>query len=97
MDAKGLDSKTRRKIINSLLVTIEEKDVPETLPPYILEKLKIGSAYNTLQWIHFPSNEREKELAVNRIKFEEFFLFRCACCLAKYTDNTSTVVLRLPQ
>lgn len=83
MDAKGLDSKTRRKIINSLLVTIEEKDVPETLPPYILEKLKIGSAYNTLQWIHFPSNEREKELAVNRIKFEEFFFVQVRLLLSK--------------
>jgi ATP-dependent DNA helicase RecG len=83
MDAKGLDSKTRRKIINSLLVTIEEKDVSETLPPYILEKLKISSAYNTLKWIHFPSNEREKELAVNRIKFEEFFFVQVRLLLSK--------------
>ena len=27
----------------------------------------------SIQWIHFPENENQKQLATNRIKFEEFF------------------------
>jgi len=73
MDGKGLDSKARRKIIKALLLTISEADLPETLPPYVIDKLKICSRYNALQWIHFPQNDSQKELASNRIKFEEFF------------------------
>lgn len=83
MDAKNLDSKARRKIINSILATIQEADIPETLPPYIVDKLRIGSAYDTLRWIHFPSNEKERELATNRIKFEEFFYVQIRLLLSK--------------
>lgn len=73
MDAKGLDSKARRKIIKSLLAACTAADFPETLPPYIIDKLKITDNFSALQWIHFPENEKQKELAANRIKFEEFF------------------------
>lgn len=73
MDGKGLDSKARRKIIKALLLSISETDLPENLPPYVIEKLKICSRFNALQWIHFPQDDSQKELATNRIKFEEFF------------------------
>lgn len=73
MDGKGLDSKARRKILKVLLSAITEKDLPETLPPYLLEKLKVCSRYQAIQWIHFPETDAQKELASNRIKFEEFF------------------------
>ena len=73
MDAKGLDSKARRKMIKNILDIITEADLPETLPPYILEKLKVCSRINAIRWIHFPENENQKSLAANRIKFEEFF------------------------
>lgn len=73
MDSKGLDSKARRKIIKNILTSLAENDLPETIPSYILEKLKICSRHQSIQWIHFPENNHQKELAINRIKFEEFF------------------------
>lgn len=73
MDGKGLDSKARRKIIKSLLTSISDVDLPETLPHYVIEKLRVCSRYNAIRWIHFPENEEQKSLATNRIKFEEFF------------------------
>jgi ATP-dependent DNA helicase RecG len=76
LDAKGLDNKARRKIIKPLLSTLTEKDLPETLPPYITEKLAICSRFEALQWIHFPESEKQRELASNRIKFEEFFFLQ---------------------
>lgn len=73
MDAKGLDSKFRRKVIKSILQTITEADIKETLPQYVIDKLRICSSMQSIQWIHFPENENQKQLATNRIKFEEFF------------------------
>lgn len=73
MDGKGIDSKARRKIVRQLLDALSEQDLPETLPPYVVDKLHICSRYDAIKWIHFPSTDAEKELAVNRIKFEEFF------------------------
>ncbi|MCZ2339197.1 MAG: ATP-dependent DNA helicase RecG [Chitinophagales bacterium] len=73
MDAKGLDSKARRKFIKAILSTMTEADYPETLPDYVMQKLRICSRFQALQWIHFPLNEDQKQLAINRIKFEEFF------------------------
>jgi len=83
MDGKGLDSKARRKILKSLLASLEESEIPETLPPYIIEKLKICSAYNAIEWIHFPKDDKQKELATNRIKFEEFFYVQIRLLLSK--------------
>lgn len=73
MDGKGLDSKARRKFVKNILGAISDRDLPETLPHYVIEKLKICSRFNAIQWIHFPENDQQKELAINRLKFEEFF------------------------
>ncbi len=73
LDAKGFDSKARRKIIKQVLDSLNHTIVSETIPTYILSKLKMAGRLEALKWIHFPGNEQEKELAVNRIKFEEFF------------------------
>lgn len=73
MNAKGIDQKYRRKILRQLLDGIRATDIPETLPDYMMEKLRLCSRFEALQWIHFPENETQKEQATNRIKFEEFF------------------------
>lgn len=73
MNARGLDQKVRRKIIRQILDTVTSEDVEETLPDYIREKLRFCSRLESLQWIHFPENEEQKESAIRRIKFEEFF------------------------
>ena len=73
MDGKGLDSKARRKILRLLINGLSPNELPETLPPYIIDKLKICGRYDALRWIHFPENDEQKELATNRIKFEEIF------------------------
>jgi len=76
LDGKGLDNKARRKIIRQLLASLTDKDIPETLPPYIIEKLAICTRFQAIQWIHFPENEKQRDLATNRIKFEEFFFLQ---------------------
>ena len=83
LEARGLDSKGRRKIIRFVLSKITQKDVPENLPQYIIDKLKLCSRFQALHWIHFPKNEAEKALAINRIKFEELFFLQMRLLLGK--------------
>ncbi len=73
MNAKGVDQKIRRKINRQILSVLTPQDIPESLPDYLIEKLKLCSRLEAVQWIHFPENEAQKVAAVNRIKFEEFF------------------------
>jgi ATP-dependent DNA helicase RecG len=76
LDAIGLDSKGRRKLIKYIFEKLPVDELKENLPSYLLEKLKFPSKYQALQWIHFPKDESQKNLAQNRIKFEEFFFLQ---------------------
>lgn len=83
LDARGLDSKGRRKIIKTILQKLTEKDLVENLPPYLIEKLRLCSRFEAIHWIHFPKNEAEKSLAINRLKFEELFFLQMRLLLGK--------------
>jgi ATP-dependent DNA helicase RecG len=73
MNAKGIDNKMRRRIIKQILDNITAAELPETLPDSFLQGLKLCTRLQALQWIHFPTAEKEKDNAIKRIKFEEFF------------------------
>ncbi len=83
MDAKGLDSKMRRTLLRPVLEALTEKDIPEILPYYVIEKLKFCSRLKALQWIHFPINDEQKERAIQRLKFEEIFFVQVRLLLSK--------------
>ena len=76
LDAVGLDSKGRRKLVRAILDKLPPNEIEENLPQYILEKLKFPTRIQALHWIHFPKDEAQKVLAQNRIKFEEFFFLQ---------------------
>lgn len=70
---RGLDAKGRRKLIETLLEKIKPEHLPETLPSYLVEKLRFPSHYDALMDIHFPKNQEQLNRATNRLKFEELF------------------------
>lgn len=70
---KGLDNKGFRKITKALLSQVKLADIPETLPPYLLQKTRLIARFDAIQKIHFPASAKEKEQALNRLKFEELF------------------------
>jgi len=76
LDARGLDSKGRRTILKSILSRLREEDIPENIPDYLIDQLKLCSRFQALHWIHFPKNAAEKTLATNRLKFEELFFLQ---------------------
>ncbi len=73
LDRMGLDSKGRRRIVKKILDGLKPEHIGENLSDDILAQLRLPSRYDTVQWIHFPKGEEQKNLAINRIKFEEFF------------------------
>lgn len=73
LETRGLDNKARRKLIKNILQAIKPGQLPETLPEYVLTKLKLIPREEAIQNIHFPQSEKEKNDAITRIKFEEFF------------------------
>ncbi len=77
--ARGLGTRTLRRLIHTVLS--ELSDVPETLPPAILERHDLMDRRAALQESHFPSAETCREdlaarrtSALRRLIFEELFL-----------------------
>jgi len=73
LNAKGLDTKARKKLIKTVLINLRDSDIPETLDAYILKRLKLCTRLEAIQWIHFPVDRKALTAAQNRLKFEEIF------------------------
>ncbi len=73
LNAKGLDAKGRRKIMDLLMSKLNPSVLPENLPDYIVKKFHFPSHYEAVRAIHFPTNQKELEAARKRLKFEELF------------------------
>ncbi|MES2650943.1 MAG: ATP-dependent DNA helicase RecG [Bacteroidota bacterium] len=70
-----LDSKGIQKLIHHI-IELHINEVRETLPNYILEKYKLISKKQALQYIHFPIDTRTLQQAERRLKFEELFFIQ---------------------
>lgn len=67
-----LNSKAIQKIISSALSSAIN-NLPETLPPYILQEAKLMPVKEAMWNIHIPSNPQILRDAQYRLKFEELF------------------------
>jgi ATP-dependent DNA helicase RecG len=76
LNAKGLDAKGRRRLMEALLERISPADLPENLPDYLLQQFQLTSRYAALRQIHFPRNQQELNQAIHRLKFEELFFLQ---------------------
>ncbi len=56
-------------------VILDQTELPEFLPQYILEELKLPQRKEAYRMIHFPENHGERKKALERFKFEELFMF----------------------
>ena len=75
--ARSLGGRQIGKLTRTLLSLIQEKDLPENLPSPVLAALpglSLLSRYEAFLFIHFPPDPEMYEKALNRLKFEEFFL-----------------------
>ena len=77
----SISQKQLRFLIHQSLKLI--KNIPEYLPTEIIKSQKLLSLNETLQKIHFPKNQTDIDLAINRFKFSELFLFQLKSYLVK--------------
>jgi ATP-dependent DNA helicase RecG len=87
MTSSGLDSKARRKIIKHALDKITVYEIPEILPLEIVRKMHFCSRYDAINWIHLPQNERQKQQAIDRLKFEELFFVQYKLLFNKFSHD----------
>lgn len=76
LNSKGLDAKARRRLMKALLQQISPTDLPENLPDYFREKMRLLNRHEAVIRIHFPRNQQELQAARNRLKFEELFFLQ---------------------
>jgi ATP-dependent DNA helicase RecG len=72
MKAGYLNSKAIQTITQTIFSQTQAK-IEETLPSFLIEKLKLLPLDKALKTIHYPNNSNELKLAEYRIKFEELF------------------------
>ena len=72
MKKVGITSRTIEKIMKSMLEKLTDP-LPETLPPFIANRLRLVSRDTAFRHIHYPKTAEELRHARVRLKFEELF------------------------
>ena len=74
LKARSLSGRQIGKLTYNLFQILNEKELPENLPGFIIKQYNFISKYKAIKQIHFPANADEHRDAVKRLKFEELFL-----------------------
>ena len=67
----GMNSRSIEKLTKTLLEKLPE--LPETLPPFIVNRLHLISRDQAFRFIHYPHSNQEIQKAQVRLKLEELF------------------------
>ena len=94
LNTRGVDVKARRKLMKTLFEKIEATDIPENLPPYLIEKLNLPARARAIFDIHFPKTKKDLERAQKRLKFEELFFLQLR--LLKLRRNRKDSIKGIP-
>lgn len=70
---RGFTSRFFGKLIDQLFTHPSMRDIPETLPLEIVEKLNLMPLGIALRQMHFPDSAVSLRMATERMKFEELF------------------------
>lgn len=73
--SRGLSSRNISKLMTTLLLKARGS-IPETLSPWIIDKLALIAREEAFQNIHFPKNNELLRKAQARLKFEELFFIQ---------------------
>ena len=72
MEKAGITSRQMERLTKTLLSKITVP-LPETLPPFITERLHLVSRDQAMRLVHYPRNAEQTQQARLRLKFEELF------------------------
>ncbi|HSO85483.1 MAG TPA: ATP-dependent DNA helicase RecG, partial [Draconibacterium sp.] len=90
-----INSKTINKFQLTLGSLVKGK-IPETLPKYLIERLKLISLEDALIIIHKPENSRDLKNATFRLKFEELFFIQLKILALKHHRENKNKGFRFP-
>lgn len=74
LKARGLGGRQIGKLTETLIGMIRERDVAENIPDDVMKELKLIPRFTAIRDIHFPQDQKAFENAIDRMKFEEFFI-----------------------
>lgn len=73
LKGRGVNNRVLAKITRELIDKIKPGDIPEILPPHILQEYRLCDRFHAVKWIHYPDTEQHMQAARYRIKWEELF------------------------
>ncbi len=76
LNKKGLDARTRRRIMKAMWKRLAPTDFPENLPGYLVKKFNFPERHQAMRWIHLPQTEAQLQSARRRLTFEELFFLQ---------------------
>ncbi len=68
----ALTQKMRRKVAEASLLAL--KEVTDWLPKFVIDEVELIALPDAIKELHFPASSEAKDLALRRLKFDEFFL-----------------------
>ena len=74
LKARALNGRQIAKLTQALIPILKPTDIEENIPTNILQKLNLQNRFDAYCNIHFPKNQADYDKAINRLKFEEFFI-----------------------
>lgn len=81
---KGITQRYLRKLIDMCLVS-SAQTLPDIIPADIRKKRNLNPIAQSIHQIHFPSDAFHQQKAIDRIAFEEFFLFQICVILRRFS------------
>lgn len=88
---RGLDSKSLHRLLRTLIDKLQpDTDIPETLPPYLVENQQLMPRSQAYCDIHLPQNENRIAAARQRLKFDELFFLQLRLCKIKTDRHLKT-------
>lgn len=73
LKGRGVNNRVLAKITKDLISKITPGDIPEILPPYLIQQYQLCDRYHAVKWIHYPDKPEHMQAARYRFKWEELF------------------------
>jgi ATP-dependent DNA helicase RecG len=81
---RGINQRYLRKLMDVCL-NLHAKDLQDIVPLQIRHKRSLSPINQSIRQIHFPSDLDHQQKAIDRIAFEEFFLFQICVILRRFS------------
>jgi ATP-dependent DNA helicase RecG len=79
--SEGVTSRTIRELVYRAIQQLPA--IAEPLPADVLAGEDLVDENSALRWIHFPSDQRERRAAIDRLKFDELFALELGVAFRK--------------